>query len=69
VAETIWVYAEINDDRVTTTSLEMLAKASEIGNAEALLLRARPRGCGANSGQPWRQQNLSPAPIPSIAII
>jgi electron transfer flavoprotein alpha subunit len=42
VAETIWVYAEVNDDRVTTTSLEMLAKASEIGTAEALLLGPAP---------------------------
>jgi electron transfer flavoprotein alpha subunit len=38
VAETIWVYAEISDERITTTSLEMLAKASEVGRAEAILL-------------------------------
>jgi len=38
VADTIWVYAEINEDKVTTTSLEMLAKAAEVGNAEAILL-------------------------------
>jgi len=38
VADTIWVYAEISDDKITTTSLEMLAKASEVGNAEAVLL-------------------------------
>jgi electron transfer flavoprotein alpha subunit len=38
VADTIWVYAEISDDRITTTSLEMLAKASEAGTAEAILL-------------------------------
>jgi len=38
VADTIWVYAELNEDKITTTSLEMLAKAAEAGNAEAILL-------------------------------
>jgi electron transfer flavoprotein alpha subunit len=38
VADTIWVYAEISEDKITTTSLEMLAKAAEAGNAEAILL-------------------------------
>jgi electron transfer flavoprotein alpha subunit len=38
VADTIWVYAEISEDKVTTTSLEMLAKASEVGKAEVILL-------------------------------
>jgi electron transfer flavoprotein alpha subunit len=42
VGDTIWVYAEISDDRITTTSLEMLAKASEIGRAEAILLGPAP---------------------------
>jgi len=42
VADTIWVYAEISDDRITTTSLEMLAKASEAGKAEAILLGPAP---------------------------
>jgi electron transfer flavoprotein alpha subunit len=42
VADTIWVFAEVNDDRITTTSLEMLAKASEVGTAEALLLGPAP---------------------------
>jgi electron transfer flavoprotein alpha subunit len=42
VAETIWIYAEISDDRITTTSLEMLAKASEAGRAEAILLGPAP---------------------------
>jgi electron transfer flavoprotein alpha subunit len=42
VAEAIWVYAETSDDRVTTTSLEMLAKASEVGKAEAILLGPAP---------------------------
>jgi len=38
VADTIWVYAEISEDKITTTSLEMLAKAAEAGDAEAILL-------------------------------
>ena len=42
MAETIWVYAETSDDRITTTSLEMLAKASEVGKAEAILLGPAP---------------------------
>jgi electron transfer flavoprotein alpha subunit len=42
VADTIWVYAELSDDRITTTSLEMLAKASEDGTAEAILLGPAP---------------------------
>ena len=33
MADTIWVYAEISEDKITTTSLEMLAKASEAGKA------------------------------------
>ena len=42
MADTIWVYAEISDDKITTTSLEMLAKASEVGQAEAILLGPAP---------------------------
>ncbi len=42
MAEVIWVYAEVNDDRITTTSLEMLAKAAEVGKAEAILLGPAP---------------------------
>ena len=38
MADTIWVYAEISDDKITTTSLEMLAKAAEVGKAEVVLL-------------------------------
>jgi electron transfer flavoprotein alpha subunit len=38
VADTIWVYAEIVDGKITPTSLEMLTKAAETGKAEAVLL-------------------------------
>jgi electron transfer flavoprotein alpha subunit len=42
VADTIWVYAEISEAKITTTTLEMLAKASEAGKAEAILLGPAP---------------------------
>jgi electron transfer flavoprotein alpha subunit len=42
VADTVWVYAELNDDRVATTTLEMLAKAADVGKAEAVLLGPAP---------------------------
>ena len=42
MADIIWVYAEISEDKITTTSLEMLAKASEVGKAEAILLGPAP---------------------------
>ena len=42
MADTIWVYAELLDDKITATTLEMLAKAAEIGKAEAILLGPAP---------------------------
>jgi electron transfer flavoprotein alpha subunit len=42
VADKIWVYAELLDDRITSTTLEMLAKAAEVGTAEAILLGPAP---------------------------
>jgi electron transfer flavoprotein alpha subunit len=42
VADVIWVYAEITDDRITATSLEMLAKAAQFAKAEAVLLGPAP---------------------------
>jgi electron transfer flavoprotein alpha subunit len=42
VADVIWVYAELSENRITTTSLEMLAKAATIGTAEAVLLGTAP---------------------------
>jgi len=38
VAETIWVYAELSENKVTATTLEMLTKAAQVGKAEAVLL-------------------------------
>jgi electron transfer flavoprotein alpha subunit len=42
VADLIWVYAELSDERVTPTTLEMLTKAAEVGKAEAVLLGPAP---------------------------
>lgn len=42
MADVIWVYAELSDESITTTSLEMLAKAADIGKAEAVLLGPAP---------------------------
>ena len=42
MADVIWVYAEVSDDRLTPTSLEMLTKAAEAGQAEAILLGPAP---------------------------
>lgn len=42
MADVIWVYAELVDDKVSTTTLEMLTKAAEVGKAEAVLLGPAP---------------------------
>jgi electron transfer flavoprotein alpha subunit len=42
VADVIWVYAELSDDKITPTTLEMLTKAAEAGKAEAVLLGPAP---------------------------
>jgi electron transfer flavoprotein alpha subunit len=38
----IWVYAELSEDKITPTTLEMLTKAAEVGQAEAVLLGPAP---------------------------
>jgi electron transfer flavoprotein alpha subunit len=42
VADVIWVYAELSDERLTPTTLEMLSKAAVMGKAEAVLLGPAP---------------------------
>jgi electron transfer flavoprotein alpha subunit len=42
VADVIWVYAELSDERLTPTTLEMLTKAAAVGKAEAVLLGPAP---------------------------
>jgi electron transfer flavoprotein alpha subunit len=42
VSDVIWVNAEVIDEKITPTTLEMLTKAAEIGKAEAVLLGPAP---------------------------
>src|SRR4051812_35087240 len=42
MADRIWVYAEVVDGVVTPTTLELLTKAAEVGDAEAILLGSAP---------------------------
>lgn len=44
MSDLIWVYAEVVEERVTATTLEMLSKAAEAGTAEAILLGPAPEG-------------------------
>jgi electron transfer flavoprotein alpha subunit len=44
MADLIWVYAEVVEDKITSTTLEMLSKAAETGTAEAVLLGPAPDG-------------------------
>ena len=42
MADIIWVYGEVVDDAVTSTTLEMVTKAAEAGAAEVILLGPAP---------------------------
>ena len=42
MSDIIWVYGEVVDDVVTSTTLEMVTKAAEVGTAEAILLGPAP---------------------------
>jgi len=42
MTDLIWVYAEVVEDEITPTTLEMLSKASDVGTAEAILLGPAP---------------------------
>ena len=42
MSDIIWVYGEVVDDAVTSTTLEMVTKAAEVGTAEAILLGPAP---------------------------
>ncbi len=42
MSDIIWVYGEVVDDAVTSTSLEMLTKAAQVGTAEVILLGPAP---------------------------
>jgi len=51
MADTIWIYGEVVDAAITPTTLEMLAKAAEVGNAEVVLLGPAPDGAIALLGE------------------
>jgi electron transfer flavoprotein alpha subunit len=42
MADVIWVYAELGEEKITPTTLEMLTKAAQAGKAEAVLLGPAP---------------------------
>lgn len=42
MADLIWVYAEVVEEKITPTTLEMLSKAAEVGTVEAVLLGPAP---------------------------
>jgi electron transfer flavoprotein alpha subunit len=42
MADLIWVYAEVIDEKISRATLEMLSKAAELGQAEAVLLGPAP---------------------------
>jgi len=42
MADRIWVYAEVVEGAITSTTLELVSKASEAGDAEAILLGSAP---------------------------
>ena len=42
MSDTIWIYGEVVDDAVTSTTLEMTTKAAEAGTAEVILLGPAP---------------------------
>ena len=42
MAERVWVYAEVVDGKISRATLEMLSKAAELGDAEAVLLGPAP---------------------------
>lgn len=44
MSDLIWVYAEVVEDKITPTTLELLSKASELGTAEVVLLGPAPDG-------------------------
>jgi len=42
MSDLVWVYAEVIEEKISRTSLEMVSKAAEVGTAEAILLGPAP---------------------------
>jgi electron transfer flavoprotein alpha subunit len=51
MSDLIWVYGELVEERISTTTLEMLTKAAELGAAEAVLLGPAPDNAVATLGE------------------
>ncbi|HEY1371288.1 MAG TPA: electron transfer flavoprotein subunit alpha/FixB family protein [Candidatus Binatia bacterium] len=51
MSDLIWVYGEVVEERISTTTLEMLTKAAELGAAEAVLLGPAPDNAVATLGE------------------
>jgi electron transfer flavoprotein alpha subunit len=47
----IWVYAELSEGKAAPTSLELLTKARELGDVEAIALGAGAKGAAATLGK------------------
>ena len=47
----IWVYAELNQGKLQPTALELMAKARELGDVEAVALGTGARAAGATLGK------------------
>ena len=47
----IWVYAEMNQGKLTPTSLELMARARELGDVEAIALGAGAKGAAVTLGK------------------
>lgn len=77
MADVIWVYAEVVDDKLTPTTLEMLTKAAELGTAEAVLLGPAPEDAAqtlANYGASKVYRSTDPVfsdflTLPAVATI
>ncbi len=77
MADVIWVYAEIVENKLTPTTLELLTKAAESGTAEAVLLGPAPEDAAqilANYGASKVYRSADPVfgeylTLPAVATI
>src|ERR1700676_1050806 len=47
----VWVYAELNQGKLVATTLELMAKARELGDVEAIALGAGAKAAAATLGK------------------
>ncbi len=64
MSDVIWVYGEVVDGAVTSTTLEMVTKAAAVGTAEAILLGPAPDDAVALLGEHGASKvYVSPDPV------